>query len=365
MSGAQPRTTLDKYLALDQRGFCQVTYIWIDGTKTGLRCKTRTLDFVPKCTDDLPVWNYDGSSTFQSNGRNSDIYLYPKSIFSDPFRGDPNKLVLCETYTHEDKPHPTNTRSSCNSYMSEAKVKDSHPWFGIEQEYTIMKNGRPLGWPEQGYPPPQGPYYCSVGASRVQGRFILEAHYRACLYAGVQIAGSNAEVMLSQWEYQIGPCEGINMGDHLWMSRFLLERVAEDFDCDISFDPKPILGDWNGSGAHTNYSTLEMRQEGGVAKMEAAIERLSKNHEWHIQHYDPSGGVDNARRLTGLHETADIHTFSSGVANRGASIRIPRQCSKDGKGYLEDRRPSANMDPYQVTEVIVRTTILLEDHSSK
>ncbi|KAI6657400.1 Glutamine synthetase [Oopsacas minuta] len=300
----------------------------------------------------------------QSNGTNSDIYIRPKALFSDPFRGDPNKLVLCETYTHEEKPHPTNSRHICNMYMSNPKVQAAHPWFGIEQEYTIMnRNGRPYQWPENGYPPAQGPFYCSIGASRVHGRSILEAHYRACLYAGVKIAGSNAEVMLSQWEFQIGPCEGIEMGDHLWVARFLLERVAEDFGCDISFDPKPVQGNWNGSGAHTNYSTLEMREDGGLAKMYPAIERMGKNHEWHIKYYDPHGGADNARRLTGLHETSDIHSFSSGVADRGASIRIPRHCSKDGKGYFEDRRPSANMDPYVVTEVIVRTTILMEDHS--
>jgi glutamine synthetase len=92
--------------------------------------------------------------------------------------------------------------------------------------------------------------------------------------------------------------------------------------------------------------------------IEAAIEALGKEHKRHIVVYDPRDGQDNARRLTGLHETSSVHEFSAGVANRGASIRIPRQVGEDGKGYLEDRRPSSNCDPYRVTEAIVRTTVL-------
>lgn len=245
--------------------------------------------------------------------------------------------------------------------MDEKIVKDSRPWFGIEQEYTLLdKDGHPLGWPKGGFPGPQGPYYCAVGTGNVFGRDVVEAHYRACLYAGVKIAGTNAEVMPAQWEYQVGPCEGIDMGDQLWMSRFLLYRVSEDFGYKVSFDPKPIPGDWNGAGAHTNYSTQSMREEGGIKQIYEAIEKLSSRHNYHISMYDPKGGEDNKRRLTGRHETASIHSFSHGVANRGASVRIPRQCAEDGSGYLEDRRPASNCDPYRVTEAIIRTTIMGE-----
>lgn len=216
----------------------------------------------------------------------------------------------------------------------------------------------PLNWPANGFPRPQGPYYCGVGANRVYGRAIVEAHYRACMYAGVKIAGSNAEVMPSQWEYQVGPCEGITMGDHLWISRYILSRVAEEFDVVVSFDPKPIPGDWNGAGCHTNISTQAMREAGGMAHIVKAIERMGLKHKEHIAEYDPSCGKDNARRLTGLHETASIHDFSYGVANRGASIRIPRQCEKDGCGYFEDRRPASNCDPYTVTARIVKSICL-------
>ncbi|XP_070540569.1 glutamine synthetase-like [Ptychodera flava] len=359
---ANYKAALDKdvtkrYLAIDQGKRTQAMYIWIDGSGENLRCKTRTLEEVPKSIADLPIWNFDGSSTGQAEGSNSDIYLHPVAMFDDPFRLGNNKLILCETYKYDHSPTETNHRKSCVEVMEQAK--DEHPWFGIEQEYTLLNTGKhPFGWPADGFPGPQGPYYCGVGADKVFGRDIVEAHYRACLYAGIKIAGSNAEVMPSQWEFQVGPCEGIEMGDHLWMARFLLQRVAEDFGVVVSFDPKPIPGDWNGAGCHTNYSTLAMREEGGIKHIEKAIEKFSKVHKEHIRAYDPHGGADNARRLTGLHETAHIDSFSAGVANRGASIRIPRQVGEDGKGYLEDRRPASNCDPYVVTEAVVRTTIL-------
>ena len=240
-------------------------------------------------------------------------------------------------------------------------AKDSKPWFGLEQEYTLLDFDRqPLGWPKNGYPGPQGPYYCSVGSDRAFGRDIVEAHFKACIYAGVRICGTNGEVMPGQWEYQVGPCEGIEMGDHLWISRYILHRVAEDFGVIVSFDPKPMPGDWNGAGCHANYSVESMRQPGGMKVIEDSIPKLEKNHIKHLERYDPNGGEDNKRRLTGAHETAFYGKFSWGVAHRGASIRIPRQTAADGYGYLEDRRPSSNCDPYAVTEMLVRTTVLNE-----
>lgn len=351
----------NKYALLDQNGFFQALYVWIDGSGQRTRCKTKTLTSEPKTYLDCPTWNFDGSSTDQAEGVNSDTYLYPKAMFKDPFRKGPNHIVLCETYDFEHKPCATNHRKSCTEVMENATVKAAHPWFGLEQEYTLFdSDGHPLGWPKHGFPAPQGPYYCGVGCGRAIGREVMEAHYRCCMYAGIKISGENAEVMPGQWEYQVGPCEGIEMGDHLWMSRYFLERVAEDFGVIVSLDPKPIPGDWNGAGCHTNYSTKSMREAGGIKYINEAIEKLSKRHAYHIMNYDPSKGEDNKRRLTGKHETATIDKFTSGVAARTASIRIPRQCAEDKCGYLEDRRPASNCDPYVVTECIVRTTILNE-----
>uniref|UniRef100_T1IUE5 Glutamine synthetase n=1 Tax=Strigamia maritima TaxID=126957 RepID=T1IUE5_STRMM len=352
------KNILTKYLNLHQpEDTVQCMYVWIDGTGEGLRAKTRTHPVVPKDPKELPIWNYDGSSTYQAEGSNSDVYLYPVAIYRDPFRGGNNKLVLCDTYKYNKKPSETNHRITCNDVMT--KVKDIEPWFGMEQEYCLLDtDGHPFGWPKNGFPGPQGPYYCGVGANKVFGRDIVEAHYRACLYAGIKIAGTNAEVMPAQWEFQVGPCEGITMGDDLWMARFLLHRVAEEFGIVVSLDPKPIPGDWNGAGCHTNFSTKAMREDNGLLEIEKAIEKLSKNHERHIKAYDPKQGKDNERRLTGRHGTSSIRDFSAGVANRAASIRIPRGVAEDKKGYLEDRRPSSNCDPYSVNEVIVRTTCM-------
>ncbi|KAI6234665.1 Glutamine synthetase 2 cytoplasmic [Aphelenchoides fujianensis] len=344
----------NKFLSLPTGKKIQAEYVWIDGSGEFLRSKTRTLDAVPKKPDDLPIWNFDGSSTNQAHGADSDVFIKPVAIYNDPFRLGDHKIVLCETLDNKLQPHPTNNRRHCLQTMDAAK--NEHPWFGMEQEYTLLDvDGHPFGWPKNGFPGPQGPYYCG---SKVYGRDIVEAHYRACLYAGVTVSGTNAEVMPGQWEFQVGPCEGITMGDELWIARFLLHRIAEEFGVIATLDPKPIAGDWNGAGCHTNFSTEKMRKPGGYKEIVSAIERLSHAHREHIAYYDPSEGRDNERRLTGLHETASISNFSYGVASRCSSVRIPRQTEVDGFGYFEDRRPSSNCDPYSVTDAIVRTCCL-------
>jgi glutamine synthetase len=260
---------------------------------------------------------------------------------------------MCDTYTPQGVPLPTNKRYPAKKIFDQNL--DLAPWYGFEQEYTLFETSKiPFGWPECGFPSPQGPYYCSAGAENAFGRNIVEAHYRCCLYAGIQISGINAEVMPGQWEYQVGPAEGISAGDQLFMSRYILLRVAEQFGVIVSFDPKPISGDWNGAGLHTNFSTLPMRQEGGWDVIINAVEKLGKKHDEHIRVY----GEGNERRLTGHHETAPIHKFSYGVANRGASIRIPRQTEKDRKGYFEDRRPASNGCPYTISGKVFETTCI-------
>jgi len=348
---------LQYFLQLPQGEKIQATYIWIGGTGEDIRSKTRTLPCKIENVNEIPGWNYDGSSTEQAPGEDSEVYLQPVAYYRDPFRRGDNILVLCECFHPLTmKPIESNTRAKAKVIFEAEAVKKEKPWYGIEQEYTLFEADgvTPLGWPQFGYPGPQGPYYCGNGSRRAYGRQVVEAHYRCCLYCGINISGINAEVMAGQWEYQIGPCEGISSGDSVWLSRFLLERISEYFQVVVSFHPKPIKGDWNGAGCHTNYSTLTMREEGGYDAIIRGIKQLEKRHEEHIAVY----GVHNNERMTGHHETADIKVFSYGVANRGASVRIPNLTKLEGKGYFEDRRPASNMDPYTVTSIIAETTIL-------
>ena len=390
-------------------------YVWVDA-KGECRSKTRTLPVArTTAVDSLPRWNFDGSSTGQAPGDDSEVILRPCRIFKDPFRpradGVDNILVMCDTYTPGGEPLPTNTRaigksglaievysdairhcldvisliaillfdvfpypdfsslhiiSSWNNYLllwTAAKAfegkDDEEIWFGLEQEFTLfnLDQTTPLGWPKNGVPKrPQGPYYCSVGPENSFGRAITDAHYRACLYAGIEISGTNGEVMPGQQEFQVGPCVGIDAGDQLYMSRYILARICEEFQVFCTLHPKPIVdGDWNGAGMHTNVSTKSMREEGGLEIIKTAIYKLAAKHQEHIAVY----GQGNELRLTGKHETASMDTFSFGVANRGASVRIGRDTEAEGKGYFEDRRPSSNADPYLVTGKIMAT--IMED----
>jgi glutamine synthetase len=326
----------------------QAEYIWIDGVSPTptLRNKTKVMND----GDALPIWGFDGSSTEQAPGDKSDCVLRPVWSCPDPIRGGDNVLVMCEVLLNDMTPHPTNTRAAAAKVAK--KFAKQEPWFGIEQEYTMLaSNGRPLGFPKDGFPAAQGPYYCGVGTGRVVGRDIVEAHTQACLDAGISISGTNAEVMPGQWEFQVGPLGTLEVSDQLWIARWLLHRIAEDFDVVISLDAKPMKGDWNGAGAHTNFSTKAMREEGGYEVIEKACKAIGKKVDLHVSNY----GVGIEERLTGKHETAPYNKFSYGVSNRGASIRIPWQVPIDGKGYLEDRRPNANMDPYTVARLLTDT----------
>ncbi|MSO37180.1 MAG: glutamine synthetase [Acidimicrobiia bacterium] len=320
-------------------------YIWIDGTEptARLRSKTRVLDDGAE----LPIWGFDGSSTNQAPGSNSDCVLKPVFSCPDPIRKGGNKLVMCEVLLPDMTPHVTNARAQLTPIAE--RFADQDPWFGIEQEYTFFKDGRPYGFPIGGFPAPQGFYYCGVGADEVYGREVVEAHLDACLEAGLGISGINAEVMPGQWEFQVGPLSPLDVSDHLWVARWLLYRVAEDFGIAATLDPKPVEGDWNGAGAHTNFSTTAMRES--YPPIIAACEALEKRASEHVECY----GANIDLRLTGLHETAPWNEFSYGVSDRGASVRIPWQVEIDQKGYIEDRRPNANMDPYVVSRLITET----------
>lgn len=328
----------------------KLEYIWLDGYKPepNLRSKTKVIDLDENnpvlTTEDVSNWSFDGSSTKQAEGNKSDCVLKPVRVIRDPQRPK-SFLVMCEVLKPDGSPHKSN-------YRNTIKNDSEENWFGFEQEYTIMKNDKPLGFPKKGFPDPQGRYYCGVGGDIVEGRKIAEEHLDVCIMAGLDITGINAEVMLGQWEYQIFGKGAKKASDDLWLSRFLLQRIAEIHEVTINFHPKPVEGDWNGSGMHCNFSNKEMREIGGKEMMEGICDTFSFYHEEHINVY----GADNEKRLTGLHETQHIQEFSYGVSDRGASIRIPVSVPEnDWRGYLEDRRPSANADPYKITNRIIET----------
>lgn len=339
-------------------------YIWIGGVEPDKRVKTLrskgrviTIKGNGAKFDEIPQWGFDGSSTYQAEGNFSDLRLIPVYFVRDPIRNISGTrkdiLVLCEVCNIDGTPHATNTR---HKLVEAARRYEEHKsWFGFEQEYTMYdRDGiKPLRWPEgSGYPASQGRYYCGVGCDEVFGEEVMEEHTRVCLAAGLSLAGVNAEVMPAQWEFQVGPLEAPEVADQFWLARWLLYKVAAKFGVSVKLDPKPIPGDWNGAGCHTNFSTLAMREDGGLV-IKLACVRLAAHHKEHIAVYGPF----NENRLTGKHETCPIHEFRWAPYDRGASIRIPLQTMTDGTGYLEDRRPAANIDPYEVCLALLETIL--------
>ncbi len=327
-------------------------YVWLDGYKTpNLRSKVKIIDWMPDVNvGTVPKWNFDGSSTNQATGNFSECVLQPVRIYK---KSDKRYTVFCEVQTADGSDHPTNTRAALRKLVNQDKVEANEYWFGFEQEYFMTKNYRPLGFPNLGYPPPQGLYYCGNGGGIAEGRDLAEQHMSECLHLGIDITGINAEVAIGQWEYQCFAKDPLKAADDLWITRFELLRCAERAGLGIDLNPKPIQGDWNGSGCHTNFSNISMRNHGGKRLFNSIISKFEQNHKNHIALY----GENNEQRLTGLHETQHIDTFTSGVADRGASIRVPYSVyENEWTGYLEDRRPASNCDPYQVAFAVIKTT---------
>lgn len=350
----------------------RVTYVWVSGKDThhDIRGKDRIIYLTKEQLQMSPEelleaktfseWNFDGSSTEQAKGIDTEIIVKPVRAFQCPLprRACPNVswlVVLCECFLPNGQPTPDNTRYIARTVF-DADVSGHRPWFGMEQEYVLKCDGRPYGWPANGFPAPQGPYYCGFGPQAAYGRKFVDTHLELCMAMGLKVSGVNAEVTPSQWEFQIGPCEGIEIGDHMIMARWLYLCVLEKFEnegaLDIDYSARPIPGDWNGSGMHTNYSTEETRAENGLAVIEQYCERLNKTVYHDIAVY----GKDNNIRLTGKHETSRYDQFSSGVGTRTTSIRIPNQVKQERRGYMEDRRPAGDADPYLVSARLFAST---------
>jgi glutamine synthetase len=326
----------------------KLEYIWLDGYSPtqNMRSKTKVVDDFNGSLLECPVWAFDGSSTKQAVGNSSDCLLKPVAIFPDPARIN-GWLVMTEVLNADGTAHVSNGRAQIND-------NDDDFWFGFEQEYFIMdvETQLPLGFPLGGYPGPQGMYYCSVGGKNTHGRDLVEEHADLCIEAGINFEGINQEVACGQWEFQLFAKGAKKAGDELWIARYLLDRLTEDYNYYIDYHPKPIKGDWNGSGMHANFSNTTLRECGSREIYEQICEAFRPVTKEHIEVY----GEHNDQRLTGLHETASINDFTYGISDRGASIRIPIIVVENGwKGWLEDRRPASNADPYKIAGRIVKT----------
>lgn len=326
----------------------KLEYIWLDGyTPTqNMRSKTKVIENFSGKLEDCPIWSFDGSSTKQASGGASDCLLKPVAIYPDPTRNN-GFLVMTEVLSADGTPHPSNHRAKIDD-------DDNDFWFGFEQEYFIMDSATqlPLGFPIGGYPGPQGMYYCSVGGKNTHGRDFVEEHADLCIEAGLNFEGINQEVASGQWEFQLFAKGAKKAGDEIWIARYLLDRLTEQYGWYIEYHPKPIKGDWNGSGMHANFSNTTLRTCASKETYNKICEAFRPFTKEHIIAY----GAHNELRLTGQHETASIDDFSYGVSDRGASIRIPIITVEQGwKGWLEDRRPASNADPYRVAGRIVET----------
>ncbi|MBT29851.1 MAG: glutamine synthetase, partial [Thalassobius sp.] len=289
----------------------KLEYIWLDGYKPtqSLRSKTKIeKDFSGKL-EDLPMWSFDGSSTEQAEGGSSDCLLKPVAVFPDPARKD-GWLVMTEVLNADGTPHESNGRATIDD-------EDDDFWFGFEQEYFLWnpETNLPLGFPSNGYPAPQGPYYCGVGGTSAYGREIIEEHLDICLEAGLNVEGINAEVATGQWEFQIFAKGARAAGDEIWVARYLLERTVEKYGLSINWHCKPLGDtDWNGSGMHANFSNSALRESGSKEVYDTICQAFAPADiiKAHIDVY----GADNHLRLTGKHETQSIDKFSYGISDR-------------------------------------------------
>jgi glutamine synthetase len=334
----------------------KLEYVWLDGYKPepNLRSKVKIIEVNSnEDIENIPEWGFDGSSTKQAEGHFSDCYLKPvrgyvKSLITEYS----TVYVLCEVLNSDGKPHETNDRAKLGE-------DDEDFWVGFEQEYFIRSgHHKPIiGFDNGGIIDPQGTYYCGVGGQMV-GRSLTEEHLDMCLEYGIGIEGTNAEVALGQWEYQVFAKGKLKTADDLWMSRYFLYKIAEKYGYQIELHPKPLTtGDWNGSGLHTNFSNKRMREIGGKEYFNSIFRVFESRRDIHIENY----GSDNHLRLTGKHETQSIDKFSWGISDRGASIRVPKSVGETWKGYLEDRRPASNANPYCILNVICQSLDFAED----
>lgn len=342
-------------------------YIWIDG-RGNLRSKYRTAfpkfdSYADAAHNYIAVkdWNYHDSSTYQASTENTEIALIPVAYYLNPFFEQGRAfLILCKTYNADGSPTNTNFRHDAEKLFESSTSHYLDPYFRINQEYFIIQSSGTTNFaPLCSYEQPQPDYYCGVG--NVTLRNLAEKHYQYCLNAHLKISAVNAEMEPTQWQFQIGPSSKISASDELWVARYILVKLSEEFRVCICFKPKSLPNPSNSSSLHlhTSFSTQETRDaqnQNGLKCIYQYIDRLSKKHTEHICIYG-----HNSNRV---HSGSDYHTFSFASGYRGNNICIPKSVLKAGCGYLEDMRPASNADPYRVTAAIFSTACLSSTVSS-
>lgn len=324
-----------------------IDYVWIGGSGE-LRSKTRVVYHHVDTVDDIDEWNFDGSSTGQAEGAKSEVFLKPVKMIKCPFRRRNNAfIVLCETYLPSGEPASWNHRHDASKIFQ--KYSNAKSLFGIECEYYVYDcdTNLPYYFDKNMQ---QGQFYCSAGGRNAFMRDLLEEHLQSCLYAGIRITGTNLEVAPSQQEYQVLG-SGIDAADQVWLARYILDRISEKYNAYIVYNPKPLSGDFNGSGMHTNFSIESMRQGNGFEIIKSLMPKLAANHEEYMKHT----GDGNRQRMSGIHETSSYDQFTWGIGSRNTSIRIPNDAVRGINFYIEDRRPASNADPYQITSQLLKT----------
>ena len=315
-------------------------YVWI-GANNILRWKIKTIVSHNLHINCCPKWNFDGSSTGQASGVNTEVQIIPVKIYNFPY-DNADVIILCETYDIDGTPHVDNHRYKA---LEKFQSGDHEPWFGLEVEYFVDDPQKPSTTLNSD----ETSHYCGFNGNRATRKTIALEHYNKCLEMGLTISGMNAEVTKGQWEFQIGPCCGIDSGDNTTVAKFMLIWIAEYYGHNIIINDSKPYENVNGSGCHVNFSTLETRTDNNHATLTEYVDKLALKHDHHMSIYG-----DNSKRMTGTHETANIDKFDYGVGTRHTSVRIPNLT----KEYFEDRRPSSNIDYYQVTSAIYETCCL-------
>lgn len=315
----------------------QATYVWM--SRGGVfRYKIYTLSSLNADGDfdnpDLyPTGTFDGSSTGDAEVGSSDLRIKPCAVYRDV--DGVGVFVLCDIDTAE------TPRANLLTLIENRKVFGAEScWFGFEQEYFLL--------PFESESEQDAFHYCSPTSETIP-----QHHYNECRQMGVHITGWNCEVAPNQYEFQVCAA-GVSAADDLIMARWVLLRVCQEHDKGLLLVPKPIPV-YNGSGLHTNFSTPQMRTSpGGWSTMLKSVGLLRDRHNEHMEVY----GDGNEERLSGMYETSAFDTFSWGIGSRDTSVRLQKVMKGEDKGFIEDRRPASNANPYVVCYALVNTCVL-------